>query len=1758
MDNSIDQIVAALRKSVQDNERLRQEHARTLAAAREPLAIVGMACRFPGGVTSPEDLWRLVGAGGDAVTPFPQDRGWDIDGTHDPQPGTPGRTLTREGGFIDNLADFDAEFFGIAPREALTMDPQQRLLLEVAWEAVERAGIDARTLRGSRTGVFAGVMYHDYGAGTSDGSIVSGRIAFHLGLEGPAVTVDTACSSSLVALHWAGQALRREECDLALVGGVTAMTTMDMFVYFSGQRGMAADGRCKSFSAAADGTGCSEGAGILVLERLSDAQRNGHRVLAVVSGSAVNSDGASSGLTTPNGPSQQRVINAALASAGLTAADVDAVEAHGTGTRLGDPIEAQALLATYGRKRPAHLAPLLLGSVKSNLGHTQAAAGVAGIIKTVKAIEHGVLPRIAHLDEPTPHVDWTAGSVSPLTENVPWPEHGRPRRAGVSSFGISGTNAHVIIEQAPRGDANAPAQAEIPAAAADANAPADDRRRPVVPWLVSGRTPAARDARLAQLAALTDSAAAPADVALSLCATRTAFEHRAAVLGRTPDELRAGLSAPLLGDPDGGRLAYLFAGQGSQRAGMGEGLYTAFPAYAAAFDEIRAELDRHLTAPLRDVIRSGSPALDRTEFTQAALFALEVATFRLLESWGMRPDHVAGHSIGEIAAAHVAGVFSLRDACALIAARGRLMQALPEGGAMVAVQATEEEVRAALPSDADIAAVNGPRAVVVSGTADAVDTLVQRMRGRRLRVSHAFHSRLMTPMLDRFRTVLDGLTPGPMRIPVVSTLTGQPITAEEIASPDHWVRHAAEPVRFHDAVRRLRELGTGTFLEIGPDAVLSTLGESCVDGAPFVPVLHRDDEENQAVKAATTAYLRGCAVDWPAFFAHRTGTPVDLPTYPFQRRRYWSDEQARGGPDNGTGPAAAGQRRAAHPLLDAEVATPADESTVFTGRLAPGSAPWFADHRMLGTAVLPGTALVELACWAGARCGAPALAELVLATPLSVPAPTDIRVTVTGGDTRRLTIHSRPAGDDSAPWVRHATGTVTADTPAPDLIVGPWPPAAAPVDLTGAYDALAARGYAYGPSFRALTALWHAGDDTYAELEAPAELATDTGYELHPALFDAMQHGGLVTSTEETGAMLPYALTDVRILTSGAGRLRVRIRRHDGERVSIAIADADGRPVAHIGELVSRPVDAAEVAAATRTAEPLLRLDWVPCDDGPAAPPFEVVPVDAEGDLTTVVARALALVRDRIPTPGPPAVIVTRGAVAAVAGEEADPAQAAVWGLVRSAQLENPGRFLLLDTDGARPVGELTLPAGESELAAREGRLLTSRLIRLPAEAAGTGGFGDGTVLITGGTGTLGAATARHLARRHGVRDLLLAGRRGAEASGAAELGAELTSLGVRVEFAACDVADRDALGTLLAGRALTAVVHLAGVLDDGVLTSLDEARLTPVLRAKAVAADNLDELTRSMPLRAFVLFSSVAGALGSAGQAGYAAANAALDAIAIRRRALGLPAVSIAWGRWAERSAMTAGLSDLDLRRMARAGIGALGTEEGLALLDRAVAGPDAAVVAARTDLRALAAGGGEAQPVFRTLLGVAGRRPAAGPPPAADRLSGLAAMAPTRRREELRAFVLDEAAAVLGYRDRGEIPARRGFLDVGFDSVSGLDLRNRLAAATGTALPATLIFDAPTPEAVAEHLEALLAPAPAELLDRELTSLRDALETALRSGPDAEQRARVAGRLRALATCWDGDQADEARTRLDGDLASAGAGELFEILDRELEDLG
>ncbi|HTD57908.1 MAG TPA: beta-ketoacyl synthase N-terminal-like domain-containing protein, partial [Solirubrobacteraceae bacterium] len=1080
MSVSTEQLERALRASAKETERLRRQNRKLVAAAGEPVAIVGMSCRLPGDVHSPDQLWDLVAEGIDAIAPFPTDRGWDIERLYHPDPDHPGTSYVKEAGFLHDAGEFDADFFRVSPREALMMDPQQRLFLEGSWEACEDAGIAPSSLRGSETGVFAGVMHQDYltdpGEAREDGleitssnsgSIVSGRVAYTFGLQGPTMTVDTACSSSLVALHLACGALRAGECDLALAGGVTVMAHPHLYVGFSRRRGLAPDGRCKSFADAADGTNWGEGVGVLLLERLSDAHRSGRRVLAVVRGSAVNQDGASNGFSAPNGPSQRRVIQQALQNAGLSADQIDAVEGHGTGTQLGDPIEAQALLATYGLDRPQG-SPLWLGSLKSNIGHVMAAAGVASVIKMVMAMRHGVLPKTLHVDEPSTQVDWSAGDVSLLKESIEWPNGDAPRRAGVSSFGISGTNAHVVIEQdaAPAPDpirvpTPAPASslardpASDPASEADGGGGEDeqaDRATPVlagvVPWAVSGNGEHALRAQARVLAAHVsrDASLDIADVGFSLARGRSALESRAVVVGADSQELFAGLAA-LAGDradptvlrgesrPGTRRVAFLFTGQGAQRIGMGSELYDASPVFKGALDEVCERFDALLDGrSLLEVMfgKADSAAgrrapgdapdeaceglLDETMFTQAAMFAIEVALFRLVEAYGLRPDYLLGHSIGELAAAHVAEMLSLDDTCTLVAARGRLMGALPKGGAMVAVQASEQEIQADIDDGEGVAlaAVNGPSSVVVSGEEDAVLALAQvwAERGRktrRLQVSHAFHSHRMDAMLEDFERVVGELTFVPPRIPVVSNLTGEPLSAEQVGDASYWVEHARRTVRFADGVRWLADRGVDSFLELGTDGVLSAMCRECVDGVTALPLLRdRRPEARSVLGALAGLWVSGVALDWAAPLERSGARGVPLPTYAFQRERYWVNP-SRGGVGN---LAAAGQDASDHPLLSAAIPMAGEDAWLFTGRLSSQTHPWLLDHSVTGVALLPGTAFLELALHAAGHVSCELLEELTLEAPLVLPAEGGVQLQVALGSPddsgrRHVSIHSR-------------------------------------------------------------------------------------------------------------------------------------------------------------------------------------------------------------------------------------------------------------------------------------------------------------------------------------------------------------------------------------------------------------------------------------------------------------------------------------------------------------------------------------------------------------------------------------------------------------------------------------------------------------------------------------------------------------------------------------------------------------------------------
>ncbi|WP_435137881.1 type I polyketide synthase [Actinacidiphila sp. bgisy144] len=1616
----------------------------------DPIAVVGMSCRFPGDLNTPEELWKLLAGGGEGISGYPQDRGWDEHALFDPDPSRPGTSYTREGGFLHQATRFDAGFFGISPREALAMDPQQRLMLELSWEALEATGLDPATLRGSRTGVFIGGYSSNYAlasmqlggqesAAQVEGhlvtgnatSIISGRVSYTLGLEGPAMTVDTACSSSLVALHTAAKALRSGECPLALVGGVAVMATPWEMVGFARQRGLAADGRSKAFSADADGMGMGEGAGMVVLERLSDARRNGHHVLGVIRGSAVNQDGASNGLTAPNGPSQQRVIRAALADARLTPAEVDAVEAHGTGTPLGDPIEAQALLATYGQER-AGGRPLWLGSVKSNIGHTQAAAGMAGVIKVLLALRHEELPRTLHVDEPSPHVDWSAGEVRLLGEPVAWPAGERPRRAGVSAFGISGTNAHVIVEEAP---------AEQPAEGDSATVVTDPDALPLLPyagaWPVSARSAeglAAQADRLREWVAARPELQ-PADVAWSLAATRTAFEHRAVVLGADRGELLAGAQAVAEGASSasvvsgvarsGAKVGLVFAGQGSQWTGMGRELYGSSPLFAEVFDRVCGLLELELGAdvPVRDVVLGAEGVdaglADQTLYAQTGLFAFEVALAAVLEAAGVRPDAVVGHSVGEVAAAYVAGVLSLPDACKLVAVRARLMQELPSGGAMASIKAPEAEVVASfaeVTGAVAVAAVNGPDSVVVSGAVEAVDALVElwRERGRRvrpLRVSHAFHSPAMDPVLDGLGATAQGIEHSRPTALWAGALSG-----ELVSDPDagYWPAQVRQAVRFADAVAALAREGISVFLEVGPDGSLSSLGPDAVAEVQgvepaFVPLQRRTDEGVTGLETGLArAFVQGAPVDWKRVLPQ--GEAVELPTYAFRHQRYWPD----------------GIQTLPHAWGDST-----------------------------GTAT-------DAAFWAAVEDGDLASVADGLAAE----------------DQRQLA-HALPA---LASWRRREQEkSATADwwyRVAWEAVADP-----APADPSGTWL-----------------------------LVAPAVPAAKT---LADHCAQALTDGGA-----EVVLLTPTETTDL------------------------------GRLAAQIAEVV--PQDG--VAGVVH----LLAVDETPLPGHPA------LATGLAGSQT--LAQALVMEGVLAPVWG-----VTRGAVA-VAPEKAPASavQAQAWGLGRVVVLEHPdhGGGLIdlpeeFDERTAQRLRAVIAGCGEDQVAIRPSGIHGRRLTRA-AQPRRTGGqwAPRGTALITGGTGALGGRVARWLADR-GAERVVLAGRSGPGTAHSAALAAELAERGAHVDVLACDAAQESALAGAIdwigaGGPPLTAVMHAAGL---GQMTALDDAsvpELAAILAAKAGGATALDRLTADLDLDAFVLFSSIAATWGSGMQAGYAAANAHLDALAEHRRARGLAATSVAWGPWGG-----GGMTDEEATgHMERRGLRLLDPDAAIRALDQALSADEAAITVADVDWERFAPPFTlrRSSPLIEGLPEVAEVLAARGDADGADEASAagnalaaqLAALSRTEQDRLLTEMVRTEAAVVLGHASAETVAADRAFSDLGADSLTAVELRDRLGRATGLRLPSTLLFDYPTSAALADHLRVRLTEeaSPVKPVLAEL----DRLEQMLAALPGDGESAQITSRLEVVLSKWKETQASDAAPGVAEKLESSSDDEVFDFIGKEL----
>ncbi|MEO6501009.1 MAG: type I polyketide synthase [Jatrophihabitantaceae bacterium] len=1864
-----DQLVDRLKSLTRPSDFAVAEAARPRALEdpleNDPIVIVAMGCRFPGGVASPAALWDLLRTGSEAITEFPDNRGWDVEALFATGAERSGTSDTRLGGFLHDADQFDAAFFGISPREALAMDPQQRVLLEVCWETLERAGLDPWALRGSQLGVFVGAMAPDYGPrlhlpdGSADGhlltgtalSVLSGRIAYTFGLEGPAVTIDTACSSSLVAIHLASQALRRGECSAALAGGVTVMSNPGMFVEFSRQGGLSVDGRCKPFSAEADGTGWAEGAGVVMLERLSAARRNGRQVLAVLRGTAVNQDGRSNGMTAPNGVAQQRVIRQALDDAGLQPGDIDAVEAHGTGTSLGDPIEAQALLATYGEHRDPDQ-PLWLGSIKSNIGHTQAAAGVAGVIKMVLALGSATLPASLHAAKPSHQVDWSGDAVRLLAQPMPWPHRNRPAQAGVSGFGISGTNGHLILEQAPAADPEPCPVSELP-----------------LVWVLAARTEQALSAYARRLR---DYAEAASEQDLQAAgrglARRARLTHRAVVVASDRAELLAALTALIEGGPHSALLTgqaedvqpvFLFPGQGSQWVGMAVELLDAhinsadFADFADRLEECDAALRPHTGWSVLDVLRAapGAPDLAGSDVIQPVLFAVMVSLAQLWRSWGVEPVSVVGHSQGEIAAACVAGVLSLPDAAKMVALRSKALMSLTGTGGMLAVALPAEQVReriAGWPDRLWVAIGNGPQSTVVAGDLDALEEFQaacgNAVQVRRIATDYASH----TPHIDRLRTelleLLDGVQPRHSEVAFCSALAGDFVRPAELVA-DYWYRVLREPVRFHDAVQAFGGYSRPLFIEVSPHPVLighvqDTLRDSDLAGDAIGSLRRGEGGPRRILIAAAEGYVRGAAVDWAAVLGSGPAPRAELPSYPFEHRRYWLE----GSTTTATG-GAGGAVASDHPLLSTVTPLADGDGYLLTGRLSRGSALWLGDHAVNGTVLLPGTAFLELALEAATVAGCDLVEDLTLHAPLYLPevGGVQLQLRVSGPDgqgSQDLSVHSRPAHDPEAGWTRHATGRLgaVAGAPAAQPAAGDlaeWPPVSAvAVDLHDVYGRLADLGYDYGPAFQGLARAWRTETDSYLEVALPEAVRQDAGrFRLHPALLDAALHllvldGMSGPAQQGSGPLLPFSWTGVRVLATGADELRVRITDTGADQLSLSLFTGAGDQLASVQGLSLRRAALRAGVTGQRSDSAPHSVSWIdpgvaglelgePAwavigDDGSTAelaaeltsagvkfgcyydlpslaemtagnaPSTVLVPFTPEPDTDDLpytvregMYEVLELVQswagdDRFADSR--LVVLTRGAGsdgwAASEGSENEHGllSSPVWGLLRAAQAEHPGRFALVDRDGEAADWSAiaaALAAGESQLSVRHGLLLAPRLVRQELPDADVALDANGTVLITGGTSGLGALAAQRLAATHGVRHLVLVSRRGPDAPEAARLVAELRALGAEVAVLACDVSDRQALRAVLdsipAEHPLTGVVHSAGVLDDATVDGLSAHQFDTVFAPKLDGAWHLHELTRDLPLSTFLMFSSVAGVLGNAGQANYAAANAFLDSLAGYRRRLGLPAVSIDWGLWEIETTTTEAVTAADRARLARTGIAPLSTEAGLGLLDTALSWPEPVLVAARWDTAALRARAedGPLPPLLRAMVatprrvlasGGAGRAPSAGS--ARELVQQLAGKPPAAGRQLLIELVRSHVAAVLAYPDVNAVDADQGFSELGFDSLTVVELRNRLDLAIGLRLPATLAFDYPNATALAEHLLRTLAPA-APSPEENLRAALDAVQQAL-TGQDDATRGKIAAILHSTLARW--ELAPAETPGLQEEIRSASDEEIFAFIDNQL----
>jgi myxalamid-type polyketide synthase MxaE and MxaD len=1782
--------------------RLLQEARDRLESERrkrtEPIAIVGIGCRFPGGSDGPRALWQLLEQGVDAASRVPRSR-WDADGLFDPDPDAPGKSYVRHGGFLGEVDGFDAAFFGISPREARGLDPQQRLLLETTWEALEDAGIAPDGLRGSATGVWVGFSLDDYARKSSGDphaslgnarSIAAGRIAYVLGIHGPVLQIDTSCSSSLVATHLACQSLRSGECDLALVGGVNLLLSAESTIALCKLRALAPDGRCKTFDAAGDGYGRGEGCGVVVLKRLSDVRQGEERVYAVIRGSAVNHDGRSNGLTAPNGMAQEDVIRKALRNAQIEPSEVDYVEAHGTGTPLGDPIEVMALSRVYSSGRDPGC-PLLVGSIKTNIGHLEGAAGIAGLIKAALSVASRRIPPHLHFATPNPRIPWSTIPVRVSSQAQAWPALGRPARAGVSAFGISGTNAHLILEEAQQHEQSA------------------SQLRSAELVVVSAQTaPALRSAvaRL-QTTLVGNDDVRLQDLSRALVATRSSLEHRMAFATTSLEGLRQGLAsyadstfsaAEARPAPTGGKVVFVFPGQGSQWLGMGRELLVedaTFREQVTLCDAaIRAEVGWSVLDELR--AEEGESGLSRVDVVQPVLFALQVALARTWQAWGVQPNAVIGHSMGEVAAACVAGALSLADAAAIICRRSRLLRRISGAGAMAVVELSVDEANVAIrgyESRLSIAVSNGVRSTVLSGDPRALTEILGQLTARDVFVRHvkvdvASHSPQVEPLLPELLTELRALRPASAQVAMYSTVSAAKVDGHELDAK-YWADNLRQPVQFARVVRELLDTGHALFLEVSPHPLLTSAidrlrEDAGVEGCA-VSSLRREHRERQALlDSLGTLFVHGQRLD-PFRLFPGPARHVDLPTYPWQRESHWIEtapSTADGGVPSG------------HPLLGSRLRSPTS-GAIYESMLAGNAPSWIADHTVLGQVFFPATAFLELVRAAGTQ---PTMVQsMSIGAPLVLSAGEGQRIQ-TVVDATTISVYSQPpsAAIEDA-WTLHASAVLGAVAPS-----SPLPLAeirlrcATSIDVDQLYNSFASVGLEYGPRFRNVRRLFRGQGEVLAEVALPSDLS-DGRYGIHPALLDAsLQCAGALVDSSVTQLMLPTLVHDFVLHRAGETLVWVYVHALSATDVATAafavrLVTPDGEDVASIGRLEVRAPQQ-RMSPIAPPAPALYRLAWSPSErrDASATPSVEwavvalsaaahgvvdefsrrgaavkLVSVDelasgvagrhvvclwdalaggeeAIGQVTRALSVLQVLCRR---TDAARVWWVTDGAINVASADLSNPSASAIWGLARTAMQEHPDLpCSLLDAPQRELVdalmAEIAALAPENQVAFRQGRRHVPHLVPLPAALEPprrNPGRLEGTVLITGGLGGLGFEAAKFFAQQ-GTAHLLLIGRRGLDAPGAREAVHELTLLGSHVSVAQADVADREAVRTVIRAIApehpLKGVVHAAGVLDDGIIAQQNPERLLRVMGPKVLGAWHLHCLTESMALDLFVSFSSLAGTLGSAGQVGYAAANTFLDGLALARRQLGLAGQSIAWGPWSEKG-LVASLPRVQVERLRQRGIHPLTVGEGISLFARALALPDANVVAANLSLR----DSGERTRNSGPSIGASPRNAGT----INDWSRRLATAQEPERAALLRGLVRSAVAGVLHVRDASTLSERRPLRDLGLDSLMGLQLRQRLERNLEARLRVGLAIASLSIHTLTEELMSAWSPAHAEQA-APIHSPAGAAEASV-ARPPARAAAAKRGEPVADAACL--HQLENPRARLFCFHESGGSSSMF-----------